>query len=1019
MKAFPPFRLDAVNQCLWRDDARITVPPKVFAVLSYLVDHPGRLVTQNELLEAIWPDTYVQPEVLRKYILELRKLLGDRPKDPLFIETFPKRGYQFRAAVTDEGPVAPAPLARSSAPVPVGRQAEFDQLETYLAASVDGQRRIIWVTGEAGVGKTTLLDTFQQAARARGIRVARGQCVEGFGGQEAYYPVLEALGQLIREPGADPLVQVLASIAPTWLIQFPRVLKAAQREELQREILGATRERMVREICEALEVGTSQTPLVLILEDLHWVDISTLDLLSALARRRAEARLMLIGTYRPVDIILRKSPLKTLKQDLQVHRLCFEIPVERLTEKDVAAYLAGEFPGASSIPALANLIHRHSDGNPLFMATLAGELAERGILTNANRQWSLTKPVESIEMGVPETLQQMIELQLDQLSEDEQATLRAASVAGQRFSAWAVAQMRDLDVRQVEETLEKFAGRQQFLRPGRAASVLGSSVSGDYEFRHSLYREALYRRIPLMQRSLLHNSLALRAEDLLGPSIAREYASELALHFEQGRDPYNAARYLLWSARNAALKYAHREAITTLERALKLLSGAPSEAGRKLEIEVLEAISDAHYALGEMERSARIDERAAALAGERGLRAAQADALTRAARALSFLDPDDCVTVCERAVEVIAELGDPLLEARTQMLAACWRIINDGWTHKDADICVAAREKIRRLQGPGLPEYYEILYAHVQSLQGEYADSCAIADAGLAKATEIHSLVMYLSSLSSKALALIHLGTWGELRRVLEHGIDLARKNGNAPWAGIFESMLAWLYMQSCDFSAARALGETLLARHTEEPMGQTQMIALLTVAYCDLATGSPHKALEACGLVRDRQLKPKVFLQRYWRMISEFGIVGALLDLGDLEAAQTAAEIFVEEAGNTADPAQRSPAWDALARVAAAKGDLKRALDCSAKAIDEMRGFDLPSVAWRVHSTASWLHARVGAVDAAASYSQRATAALLLVANSFQKGDPLRQTLLVAADSLKAKLQDELEHSGVAGAGD
>src|ERR1700757_2586977 len=117
MKAFGPFRLDPVNQCLWRGETRITLTPKVFAVLRHLVDHPGRLVTQEELLEAIWPETYVQPEILRKYILELRKALGDDPKTPRFIETLPKRGYRFLAAL-QEAPLMPV---LAGGPGPVGR----------------------------------------------------------------------------------------------------------------------------------------------------------------------------------------------------------------------------------------------------------------------------------------------------------------------------------------------------------------------------------------------------------------------------------------------------------------------------------------------------------------------------------------------------------------------------------------------------------------------------------------------------------------------------------------------------------------------------------------------------------------------------------------------------------------------------------------------------------------------------------------------------------------------------------
>src|SRR5260370_10186157 len=102
MKSFKAFRLDAANHLLWRDGDRVPLTPKSFDILAYLVEHVGRVVTQDEILEALWPETYVNPEVLRKYILEIRKALGDRPNNPEFIETLPKRGYRFIAPVIDE-----------------------------------------------------------------------------------------------------------------------------------------------------------------------------------------------------------------------------------------------------------------------------------------------------------------------------------------------------------------------------------------------------------------------------------------------------------------------------------------------------------------------------------------------------------------------------------------------------------------------------------------------------------------------------------------------------------------------------------------------------------------------------------------------------------------------------------------------------------------------------------------------------------------------------------------------------
>ncbi len=307
-KEFPPFRLDPVNQCLWRrgdtgDDKRILLTPKAFAVLGDLVEHAGRLVTQDQLLEAVWPDTFVQPEVLKYQIADIRSTLGDDRKSPRFIETLPRRGYQFIAAVHDSAAAKPEPSA------PAGSDRVPGELWDCLRRAFDGERQIVFIATEPGVGKATVADEFQHQAAVNvpGIRAARGQCVEGYGSKEAYYPMLEALGQLCRGFGGASAVETLAAHAPTWLVQLPALVKREHREMLQQEILGATRQRMLREIGDALNAIASGSPLLLVLEDLQWADPFTVDLISAVARSRTPAKLMLVCTYRQPDVTSLRS----------------------------------------------------------------------------------------------------------------------------------------------------------------------------------------------------------------------------------------------------------------------------------------------------------------------------------------------------------------------------------------------------------------------------------------------------------------------------------------------------------------------------------------------------------------------------------------------------------------------------------------------------------------------------------------------------------------------------------------
>jgi tetratricopeptide (TPR) repeat protein len=501
-----------------------------------------------------------------------------------------------------------------------------------------------------------------------------------------------------------------------------------------------------------------------------------------------------------------------------------------------------------------------------------------------------------------------------------------------------------------------------------------------------------------VQRTNLHRRLAEKMEILYAaepPDAALELASELALHLEKGREYERAARYLIFSAENAGRRYAHRDSIMILQQGLALLAQVSSDSRRALEIEILERTSDAHYALGEMEASAQLDSRTATLAESYGMKTAQVNALTRLARVLAFLDPDGCVRVCEQAAGICTTLDDPLLQARTEMLAACWRIINNGWRKEDADICTAAREKMHGLKGVDLPASYEILYAHVQSIQGDYLGAYETAKADIPKSIGTHSLVVYLSALSSQVLALLQLGRWGELRRVIQTGLDLAEKNGNDPWLGIFQAYLAWLHLHARDYEGAWRLAQTLLGKYTEEPAGQVQTMARVTSGVADTNLGRPEAAIAKFMKVRERPSQPKFFLQWYWQLRADLALPSAWLAAGDLEKAEMEADQCLKATLVTADPWFRAMAWSWEARVALAKDDFIRAQQCIDQALASPTGFEPQASAWRVHHTAAAVYTRTGDTRRTERHRLRMVEIQQELADSLEPGDPLRASLL------------------------
>src|SRR5262245_12396288 len=315
---FPPFRLDPANQRLNCNDRVISLRPKSFGVLHHLAGHANQLVTKDELLDAVWSGLSVSDAVLKGCIREIRDALGDDPAAPRFIETAHRLGYRFIApVVTVDRPWRHEPAAERRATV--GRETELATLDNWLAQSLGGARQLVFVTGEPGIGKTTLVETFLERITDQTIMVGRGQCVEHHGIGEPYLPILEALGRLCRGSHGNRLVGILRQYAPTWLAQLPSLISTDQ--ALGQQVAGTTPQRMLRELAEALEVMTIETPVVLVLEDLHWSDYSTLDLLASLARRREPARLLVVGTYRQSDVALRDHPLADLTHELQAHRL--------------------------------------------------------------------------------------------------------------------------------------------------------------------------------------------------------------------------------------------------------------------------------------------------------------------------------------------------------------------------------------------------------------------------------------------------------------------------------------------------------------------------------------------------------------------------------------------------------------------------------------------------------------------------------------------------------------------------
>ena len=569
---FGDFSLDLTTEQLWCGDEVVALTPKAFAVLRRLVEDGGQLVSKEELLRAGWAKTHVSDGVLKVIILEIRRALGDDPAAPSFIETVPRRGYRFIAPRARQAKV---PAAADPRDALVGRDRVLAQLEDRLTRALAGQRQLVFLSGEAGIGKTTVLDAFlARAASDPDLLIARGACLEHYGAAEAYLPVLEAFGRLLREPGADRVIRVLETHAPTWLVQLPWLEHRDDREALRRELLGVTKERMLREMAEALEALTATTPVLLVLEDLHWSDYSTLDLLAMLARRQESARLLVVGSYRSVDVIVAGHPLRALIQELRVRRQCEDIALAFLREPHVAAYLAQRFGGHAFPSELARAVHQRTDGNPLFMVRVVDELVALRVLEAEDGRWRLRRPLDEIARAVPESLRLLVEKQIARLEPEAQRLLEVASVLGSEFTVASVAAGLAKDPLAVEECCDELARQGQFL----AASALFTRPDGTqvarYRFTHSLYPSVLTDRVSAARRLRLHQRLGEWLEQTYG-AHAGVIETQMAHHFEEARDYGRAIEHLRRAADRDVRRWAHQEAAARLTHAVALVDHLP------------------------------------------------------------------------------------------------------------------------------------------------------------------------------------------------------------------------------------------------------------------------------------------------------------------------------------------------------------------------------------------------------------------------------------------------------------
>ncbi len=581
---FDDFELDADLYRLSRGGEPIAIGPKPFDLLLYLISHTRRTISKAELIREVWQAEVVSDSSIPTCVTALRRALSDDPNSPRYIQTIRGRGYRFIAsAVVGAGNQIDSDqqsAATSKAKTFVGRESEMASLTTGLSQALSGDPRTFLLLGEAGMGKTRLIEEFHHVAIDHGATVLVGRCREEEGAP-AFWPWIQILRTHIESgcretlSSLEPHAAVISQMLPEISTIFPSITPLLDVEAEQ------ARFRLLDAVTRFLQASAKQKPLVLMIDDLHRADTSSLILLEFLVRDLRRSPILILGAYRVLDIIgdtVREQCLK---------RVARAETARSIQLNGISQSAVGELVGQPENAELVSALYEQSAGNPFFLTQLIH-------LIEVDPVKSTNKSADHWRFSLPFGIKDAIASQLVGLPIKTQEALTIAAVLGRNFSAEILA--RGLNI-PFPETLER-------LEP----AILGRLIEntdhppGTYRFSHALLRDVTYDQIPMPVRSRLHKQIG-EILETLHESDLEACIAELAYHFRESADVGDAGKaiaYCIAAGEQAAFRLAHENAPEHFQSALRLMDLQEIADPRK-RCELLIQLGAAEMRIGERE----------------------------------------------------------------------------------------------------------------------------------------------------------------------------------------------------------------------------------------------------------------------------------------------------------------------------------------------------------------------------------------------------------------------------------
>jgi serine/threonine protein kinase/tetratricopeptide (TPR) repeat protein len=952
------------------------------------------------------PPSRIRPELPQEFDLIIERALA-KEKERRYgsVTEIAEALRSLRATLTGQWSGAPIVYDRdlidSRASAFVGREPELNRLETFLQQAIDGAGRVVFITGEPGIGKTSLSDEFLRRARTKypALLIARGRCVEQYGTGEAYLPFLDAVGGLLEGPGRERLAAVMRTYAPTWCTQLPAAFASSGAlERLQQETIGATKERMMREMGDALGMFATTAPIVFLFEDLHWADPSSVDLLRHLSQRLNNQRLLIAGTFRPEDIERSNHPLKGYKAEMQSHRLSEELALSSLDRDHITEYLNATFTPNDFPPDLAAMIHDKTEGHPLFAINLLQYLSERGDIGKTNAHWSLSRPLSELDLEAPESVRSMISKKIDTLEAEERRTLQYASVEGAEFLSTVVASLLDVDEVDLEERLANLEKTHRLIVTRGEEELPDGSLATRYRFAHALYQNFLYADLVNKRRVMLHRQAGERLVKHYGKR-APQIATQLALHFERGRDFPRAIEYLIHAGDNATKLYANAEAADHYTRAVGLVEKLPDEAQTETLVTLFQKRGAVNMALSRFADS--VDDYTHMLEYQKSLGSpeGQAEALNALATTLFYSHRlEEMETRANEAREAAKLSGSAALSVQTEALMAlkylCYGELDLAKPTLD-DLITRARDIDNK---PALAAGL-IWRGCLYFFQTEYERAIEVEIEGRRLASELRDSFLLLTSMFFVGLSQGNLGRMSEALATLEEAIRMAGRNGDLFWYPRMPNCIGWIHRELQDFDGALKYNQQGLEIGHQHHVLEAEANSLINLGIDYTHSGKSEETISAFHRVREIFERDAWFRWRYNIRLHAAMAEHSLRSRDTVKAREIVTRLL-ETAEEYGVHKYTAVGHKLLAKIAIAEGDVPAAETEFAAALDELRQYPVPVVEWTIHADLGRVKARAGDDVAARNAFTKSAEIIDRIAASV--GDSSLREIFLTSDAVR-----------------